>query len=289
LRSGFNVLVGGLVFASACVVHAQGGRLTLPSGVMAGEAFSIGSSGSGKATLYIVGPGQVLRREVELGQTIDFPAGSICNAGHYLAVLSGAVSEGSAFDVVPAGRPASLSFLARPSRLPIGIQDGITGTAYVFDTYRNLLIAPQQITFELSGPTGGRQSRTVTTHYGFAWTAMDSSSEQGPDRFVARIGELSAERVIVQVPGDPCSLKMNAHQEGQQLELETDPVRDCKGNAVPDGTIVTFTELLNDGDKSTVDVPLKRGIAKAVVPAVRGATINVASGVALGNQIRWEQ
>jgi hypothetical protein len=38
-----------------------------------------------------------------------------------------------------------------------------------------------------------------------------------------------------------------------------------------------------------VDVPLKQGIAKVEMPAHSGATISVASGVVLGNQIRWEQ
>jgi hypothetical protein len=65
-------------------------------------------------------------------------------------------------------------------------------------------------------------------------------------------------------------------------------VRDCSGNAVPDGTIVTFTETYGDA-QSTVDVPLKRGVAKVVLPAHRGATISVASGVVLGNQVRWER
>ena len=41
--------------------------------------------------------------------------------------------------------------------------------------------------------------------------------------------------------------------------------------------------------QSTVDVPLKRGIAQVEMPAHEGATISVASGVVLGNQIRWEK
>jgi len=83
-------------------------------------------------------------------------------------------------------------------------------------------------------------------------------------------------------------LKMNASPAGEKIQLETDPVRDCSGNAVPDGTIVTFTEAY-EGAESTVDVPLKRGVAKVEMPAHRGATISVASGVVLGNQIRWEK
>jgi len=55
---------------------------------------------------------------------------------------------------------------------------------------------------------------------------------------------------------------------------------------VPDGTIVTFTETYGDM-QSTVDVPLKRDIASVEMPSHNGATISVASGVILGNQIRW--
>jgi hypothetical protein len=117
---------------------------------------------------------------------------------------------------------------------------------------------------------------------------MDSTAQQGSDTFVARAGDVSSTRIVAQVPGDPCGLKMSARQSGQQLELSTDPVRDCNGNAVPDGTIVTFTESYRGG-QSTVDVPLKRGIAEVQMPVHSGATISVASGVVMGNQIGWEK
>ena len=114
---------------------------------------------------------------------------------------------------------------------------------------------------------------------------MDSTGHQGIDQFVARAGGISSTRVIRQVPGDPCALKMSAQKSGQKLELKTDPVMDCSGNAVLDGTIVTFTETYGGG-QSTADVPLKHGIAEVAMPAHHGATISVASGVVLGNQIR---
>jgi hypothetical protein len=57
---------------------------------------------------------------------------------------------------------------------------------------------------------------------------------------------------------------------------------------VPDGTIVTFTESF-DGVQSTVDVPLKHGVAQVQMAMHDGATISVASGVVLGNQIRWKK
>lgn len=282
-------LLSGLAVATMQLAFAEGGNLTVPKTVEAGSAFSIQSTGSGQATLYIIGPGQVLKRGVQLGETTTFPAGSLYNAGRYLAVISAASStESDPFDVVPATQPAKLSFLAKPSRLPVSLHDGITGAVYVFDPYGNLIAAPTPVSFELSSPAGAMQKRVVVTRDGAAWTGMDSTAQQGIDKFVARVGDVSSMRVVGQVPGDPCALKMSARQSGQQLQLATDPVRDCNGNAVPDGTIVTFTENYRGG-QSTVDVPLKRGIAEVEMPVHSGATISVASGVVMGNQIGWEK
>jgi hypothetical protein len=121
---------------------------------------------------------------------------------------------------------------------------------------------------------------------GAAWTQFDSTAHQGNGKFIASIGAVSSERVIGQVPGDPCRLKMSATPAGGLIRLQTDPIRDCSGNAVPDGTIVTFTAAYS-GDQTTVDVPIKRGIAEAQLPVHPGAVITVASGVVMGNQIRW--
>lgn len=278
------------VVLTAQLTFAQGGTLTLPKIIEAGSAFSIQSSGTGKATLYIVGLGQVLKRDMQLGEAAYFPPGSLYSAGHYITVLARESSppESDSFDVTPSANPAELTFLARPSRLPVGLHGGITGAAYVFDSYHNLITTPASVSFELSGPTGAMQKKIVETHDGAAWTEMDSTPQQGMDKFAAHVGDVSSLRIVGQVPGDPCALKMSAHPSGQQVELKTEPVRDCGGNAVPDGTIVTFTESY-DGAQSTVDVPLKRGIAEIKMPARPGARISVASGVVLGNEIRLEK
>ncbi len=289
MRPGLRFLLGGLVLASAHLGLAQVESLSLPKTVEAGSSFSIQSAGNGRAALYIIGPDQVLKREVQLGETMHFSAGSFCNAGHYIVILAQASgAETGSFDVAPARAPANLSFLAKPSRLAVNQHDGITGAAYVFDAYGNLIAAPTPVAFELTSPSGAIEKNLVTTRDGVAWTAMDSSAQQGNDKFVARTGEVSTTRVVRQVPGDPCELKMRAQPSGQQLELETDPVRDCSGNAVPDGTIVTFTETYAGG-QSTVDVPLKHDVAEVKMPAHSGATLSVASGVVLGSQIGWEK
>jgi hypothetical protein len=291
VRLTLTFLLGSLMLALipalAQAAHAQDETLNVPTSIQAGSAFSIQNAGSGEATLYIVGPGQVLKRTVQLGTATYFPAGSVCNAGHYVAILaqaSGTVTQ--SFDVMPVNAPASLSFLAKPSRLPVGLHDGITGAAYVFDVYHNLIVTPIPVSFELSSPTGGVQKQVASTRAGAAWTQMDSTSQQGSSKFVARAGDISSTSIIRQVPGDPCDLKITAQPSGQLLDLQTAPVRDCSGNAVPDGTIVTFTETY-PGGQSTVDVPLKRDIAEVKMPTHDGATFTVASGVMLGNQIRW--
>ena len=288
MRTGTPILFAVLSLG-ICSASGQSGNLSVPGSVEAGSAFSIQCGGSGKATLYIVGPGQLIKRDVQLGEAASFAAGSLSNAGHYSVFLSSpSVNETGSLEVLPADKPADLAFIAKPSRLPVALQGGITGAAYVFDSYRNLIAKPEPVSFELSNPSSPTQTHVVQTRNGAAWTQMDSSPHEGKDQFIARVGDVSSTRIVNQVPGDPCSLKMNAKATGGKIQLQTDPVRDCSGNAVPDGTIVTFTESYND-TRSTVDVPLKRGIASIEMPAQRGAIISVASGVVLGNQIRWEQ
>ncbi len=287
-RSAF-LLVAGIALATIWPACAQSGSMRLPATVEAGKAFSMQSTGSGKAVLYIVGLGQVLRRDVQMGETTSFPAGYLYNAGHYLAILvAGSSTDNGSFDVVPETHPADLSFLAKPSRLAVGLHNGISGAVYVFDAYRNLITAPTPVSFKLSNPAGVMQERTVVTRDGAAWAVMDSTAKEGADKFGVLVDGVSSTRIVEQVPGDPCGLRMSAQQSGQQLELKTDPVRDCSGNAVPDGTIVTFTENY-DGAQSTVDVPLKHGIAQVEMPAHNGAGISVASGVVLGNEIHWRK
>ncbi|MGH9607763.1 MAG: hypothetical protein ACRD3N_18915 [Terracidiphilus sp.] len=289
MRPRLPLLLAGLLLTAAQLTPAQDAGLIVPQSIEAGSAFSIQSTGSGRATLYIVGPDQVLRRNVQLGAAASFSAASLNNAGHYLVILAGDTStQSAALNVLPQSRAARITLLAKPSRLPVGIHDGITGAVYLFDRYSNLVDSPTPVTFELSNPSGAAQTRSAVTRDGAAWTEMDSSAQDGVDRFMAQAGGVSTSRTIRQVSGDPCGLTMSAQQTGSELQLQTASVRDCSGNEVADGTIVTFTETY-DGGQFTADVPLKHGIAKVEMPAHDGAMLSVASGVVLGNQIRWEK
>jgi len=91
---------------------------------------------------------------------------------------------------------------------------------------------------------------------------------------------------VQQVASDPCNIRMHVQRQGNNIIAETEPVKDCTGNAVPDGTIVTFIQTGGAKGRSTVDARIKRGTARATLPAVDGTTISVASGVVLGNEVR---
>lgn len=276
------------IVALAKPVCAQKAELQLPRQIVAGSPLSVPTQGTGKAALYFVGPGQALRQDVLLGSAATVPAGVLVSAGHYVVAL---VSPGSTLtgelDVTPVTKAEVLGFLAKPSRLPVGMHNGISGAIYTFDAYSNLITTPSQATFELTNLSGGNvQTRTVGTRNGLAWIEMDSAAKEGRARFSAHVGSASSMRVIEQVPGDPCRILITARQNGNKLEVQTAPVRDCTGNAIPDGTIVTFTEVYN-GTLSTVDAPLKQGVAKVNMPAHPGSRISAASGVVAGNEIHW--
>ena len=214
-------MLAGLALAAAPLASAQAGNMGLPQSVTAGSAFSIPTTGSGKAVLYIAGPGQALRRDVQLGEAVSFPAGVLYNAGRYTAILLAGILERRPreFEVTPAAQPETLSFLAKPSRLPVGLHNGISGTVYVFDAYHNLITTPMPVSFELSNSSGTVQARTVTTRNGVAWTEMDSAAKEGTAKFLARADGVSSTRVIDEVPGDPCGLTMSAQPDGRKLEL----------------------------------------------------------------------
>src|SRR5947209_6280947 len=268
-------------FAVDC---ARAAELRVPQNAIAGQPLSIGTSGSGDGTLYLVGPGQVIKRSIKLGNDVQIKGEELRSAGRWIAIVrSGGNPESSVFWVKP-GAAENLSFLARPSRVPVAERNAISGVAYVFDKYHNLVLQPTPVNFSLS-VNGTGASHAVTSREGVAWIDAGSGPKEGAAQFVASIGNTSERRVVQQVASMPCNLRMHVSQRMKdQIVVETDPVRDCTGNAVPDGTIVTFTETEKNG-RSTVDARIKKGIAKAVLPASGNATISVASGIVLGNEL----
>jgi hypothetical protein len=278
-RIGKALLLGVSLAAFGSAAFAA--DLRAPQNVTAGQGTSIGTSGSGSGTMYLFGPGTAIKRDVQLGQDVQLSADDLQNSGRYTVVIG----DDSATFFVAAGPVTSIAFLARPSRVPAAKPNIISGTAFLFDRYQNLVLQPQPVKFDLT-VDGQTTSRTETTKGGVAFTKLDSSKKEGPASFVASSGNASIRRVVQQVASDPCSIRMTAQPDKNGILVRTEPIHDCSGNPVPDGTIVTFTSTDSKG-KSTVDARIKQGIAQAELPASQGASISVASGVVVGNEIQW--
>ncbi len=270
---------------AVCIFAADSARaaeLRVPQQATAGAAITIGTGGSGEGTLIVTGPGTMIKKKVKLGGEVTIPGEELRHSGRFTAILEG---DARSFYIAPAP-PAKLNFLARPSRVPVSQPDVISGVAFIFDNFDNLILQSTPVRFDLSVNGGSALSKTVTSKDGIAWLKTNSASREGAAQFVASVGNANVRRVIQLVASEPCGLRMKANRQGNSLMVETDPVRDCSGNPVPDGTIVTFIQTGGGQGRSTVDARIKKGIARATLPAVPGATLSVASGVVLGNEIR---
>lgn len=274
-----GLLVALCWFAEDC---ARAAELHVPQNAVAGQPLSIATSGSG--TLYLIGPGQVIKKEFKSG-SVEIKGEELRSAGRWIAVVRGDSNQSQVFWVKP-GKPGKLNFLARPSRVPVARPNVISGVTFVFDQYQNLILDPTPVKFNLS-VGGAGSAKTVTSREGVAWINSASAPKAGAAQFVASVDDTSVARVVQQVAADPCERSFRMHVAGhtaQNTIVETDPIRDCSGNPVPDGTIVTFIQTDKTG-KSTVDARIKKGTARAELPASDNATITVAAGVVLGNEL----
>jgi hypothetical protein len=259
--------------------------LQVPATVAAGSGFTIPTLGSGSATLYLMGPSYVAKRQIQLGREIHVQTQEVRSAGRYVVVVRGGGASQSASFYVVAAKPASLSFLAHPSRIPVSQREGIIGVAFVFDKWHNLVRRPETVDFRLAAKDAPTVTQSVRSRDGVAWILMNSARKAGNAKFVAALDGIEETRVIQQVAAEPCHLQISAERNATGVLVETAPVRDCSGNPVSDGTVVTFTGNGPQG-LSTVDVPIKKDVAQAELKIAGPATISVASGVVMGNEVK---
>ena len=268
----------------AVTLNAQVGELRVPSPVTAGSSISISTAGSGTATFYLVGPSVAIKRDVDLGQQIPLASDDLVSAGRYVGILCADACVSAEF-FVTAAKPVGLTFLVHPSRAPVGQNDVISGVALPFDQFRNQVLSPVTIGFQLTASGSSLMSHFVPAQNGVAWFRANSGRSAGALQVVASIGDVSARRIVQQVASDPCNLRIKGERTAKGIVVETDPVRDCAGNPVPDGTVVTFTA--KDGkETSTVDAPVKQGVARAQMTATGPVAVSAASGVVMGNELR---
>jgi hypothetical protein len=284
LLSARASLVSTLFLSVVYAASAQDLQLRVPSNAVAGQAVAIATLGSGSATFYLNGPSIFLKREVQLGQNVDLTAKDVQAAGRYIAIICAGTCSSTGFFVSP-GRPASLAFIVHPSRAPVGANDVISGVALPLDQFRNMILAPATVQFQLTAKNSASTSHSVQSRDGVAWFRAGSGKSAGPIQVSASLNDLSARRVVQQVASDPCNLRIKGQRTAKGILVETEPVRDCSGNPVPDGTIVTFTAK-NGHDVSFVDAPVKQDVARATLLASGPVVVSAASGVASGNELR---
>jgi hypothetical protein len=281
IRRGIGILLG---IALAATAFAQDTNLRAPEAPVAGNPALIGTDGSGSATLYLVGPSSAVKHDIELGKSISLSAKELQSAGRYIAIVCSTSCNSVTFFVAPA-KAANVTFLVHPSRAPVAQNDAVSGVALAFDEFHNLVLTPIAVQFELTAKGSSPMSRNAETRDGIAWFRSSSSRSAGPLQVTASVsGDISARRIVQQVASDPCNLRIKGEKTAKGIVVETEPVRDCSGNPVPDGTVVTFTAKTGN-QTSSVDAPVKQDVARATILAKGPVVISAASGVAMGNEV----
>lgn len=273
-------LIAALILPAAILA----GEIHAPSSVSAGNPITISTSGSGEATFYLVGPASVSKQQVQAGGDVSLDSDRLDHAGRYMAILCASDGCSSTSFFVTPGPANRVSLLVHPSRVPVGSANGISTVAFVFDNFHNLTLKPEAIKFSILPKDAKPISADRQSENGVAWVRVSSAKKEGPIRVGAAVGHADEVRVVQQVAADACNLRIKASPGKQGILVETDPVRDCAGNPVPDGTVISFTKNDSAG-KTTVDVPVKRDVAKVEMPVEGPARITVASGVVTGNEL----
>ncbi|HTT20517.1 MAG TPA: hypothetical protein VMG82_16325 [Candidatus Sulfotelmatobacter sp.] len=282
--SGLVILLAAVLLCAAPAAPAQESQLRVPTEAIAGQAASIATTGSGPGTLYLSGPSVALKSDIQLGQNIDLTAKELQSAGRYVAVVCASTCTSAGFFVEPT-KPARLTFIVHPSRAPVGVNDVISGVALPFDQFRNLVLASATVEFQLAGKNSTPSIHAVQSRDGIAWFRSNSGKSAGPLQVSASLKDLTAQRIVQQVSSDPCNLRIKGRRTTKGILVETEPVHDCAGNPVPDGTVVTFTAK-SSRDVSFVDAPVKQDVARATFLASDSVVVSAASGVASGNELR---
>src|SRR6202041_3187739 len=131
-----------LISAAICLAQlcsAQTVDIHVPASVVAGNEAAISTSGSGKATLYLSGPGISRKTDIDLGHEINVQSQDLKNAGVYFVIVCSDTCRSASF-YVSAANPAAMTFLVHPSRVPVKQDDAVSGVALAFDQFHNLVL-----------------------------------------------------------------------------------------------------------------------------------------------------
>jgi adhesin/invasin len=186
--------------------------------------------------------------------------------------------------VFTTGAPARVLLSADPTKL---VADGVS-TSKLVANVRDALDRPiadgTPVTFTTTLGTfpNGQQTFVATTSDGQASTILTSPRTPGRTEVVATVAGIQSERVaILFTPGEPASIRLSASLQRlkagtNMTTLLTADVRDANGNAVADGTKVTFevagTSRFIPGMVSQTTATTVNGIA---IATLRGDSTNL--------------
>jgi parallel beta-helix repeat protein len=174
-----------------------------------------------------------------------------------------------------AGAPFTLTLTAVPATLPVGNSSTLTATAT--DQYGNPVADGTTISFTTS--LGALSSSTANTSGGDASVTL-SSTVAGVATVTATIGSLSATAQVTFTAGAPFTLTLTAVPStlpvGSSSAL-TATATDQYGNAVADGTVVSFTTSL--GSVSPVTATTVGSVATATLSSTISGVATVTATV----------
>jgi parallel beta-helix repeat protein len=173
------------------------------------------------------------------------------------------------------GAPFTLTLTAVPSTLPVGSSSALTATAT--DQYGNAVADGTVVSFTTSL---GSVSPVTATTVGGVVTATLNSTVAGVATVTATVNSLSATALVTFTPGAPFTLTLTATPAtlpvGNSSAL-TATATDQYGNAVADGTVVSFTTDL--GSVSPVTATTVGGVATATLSSTISGVATVTATV----------
>ena len=175
------------------------------------KSLSIPTTGSGDATFLLVRPRKCYEQTIHLGQSIELNGDAVSTAGRYTAIVCSDICHSAAFFVTPAA-PASLSFLAHPSRAMVKQNDSISGVVFPFDKFQNLVTTPVTVNFQMTANKNSLFSKAVPSRLGVAWFRSNSGNTAGLALLTASVDGLNTQRALQLVASDPCNLRIKAEQ-----------------------------------------------------------------------------
>jgi hypothetical protein len=96
----------GLASTVLCLLGVCAAQdIRVPNSAVAGEEASISTTGSGKARLYLFGPGIARKADVDLGEEIRLKSNDLHGAGEYVAVICSGECPSASFPPASLARP----------------------------------------------------------------------------------------------------------------------------------------------------------------------------------------